>query len=49
MIEDEISAYEDSSNNNNETFRILSHLDHADDQKQLPPTKKLNTNNSGFN
>lgn len=46
-IEDEISAYGDSSNSNNETFRIFSQSDHEDDEQ--PPSKKINTNNSGFN
>ncbi len=47
LIEDEITAYEDSSNINNETFRIFSQSDHEDDEQ--PPLKKSNTNNSGFN
>jgi hypothetical protein len=47
LIEDEIIAYKDSSNINNETFRIFSQSDHEDDEQ--PPLKKSNTNNSGFN
>jgi hypothetical protein len=43
-IENEISAYEDSSNINNETFRIFSQSDHEDDDQ--PPLKKPN---SAFN
>jgi len=47
LIENEITAYEDSSNINNETFQIFSQSDHEDDEQ--PPLKKLNTNNSAFN
>ncbi|CAF3451018.1 unnamed protein product [Rotaria sp. Silwood1] len=51
-IENEISAYADSSKTNNETFHIFSQFDHDDDEQ--PPLKKLNTsfkssNNSAFN
>ncbi len=48
LIENEISAYENSSNNSNETFRIFSQSDHEDDEQPLPPppSKKINT---GFN
>jgi len=48
LIENEILAYKDSSNINNETFRIFSQSDHDDDEQ--PPLKKSTTNNnSGFN
>ena len=48
----EISAYEDSSKINNETFHLFSQSDHEDDEQ--PPLKKMNTNlkssnNSAFN
>jgi hypothetical protein len=51
-IENELSAYEDSSKANNETFHIFSQSDHDDDEQ--PPLKKMNTNfkssnNSAFN
>jgi hypothetical protein len=51
-IENEISAYEDSSKINNETFHIFSQSGHDDDEQ--PPLKKMNTNfktsnNSAFN
>jgi len=47
LIENEILAYKDSSNINNETIRIFSQSDHDDDEQ--PPLKKSNTNNPGFN
>lgn len=47
IIEDEISAYQHSSNVNNETFRVFSQSDHEDDDQ--PPLKKSNKNSSGFN
>ncbi|CAF0835046.1 unnamed protein product [Adineta ricciae] len=51
-IENEISAYEDSSKSNNETFHLFSQSDH--DESEQPPLKKMNTNfksssNSAFN
>ncbi|UJR30485.1 hypothetical protein I4U23_018018 [Adineta vaga] len=51
-IENEISAYEDSSKSNNETFHLFSQSDHDDSDQ--PPSKKMNTNiksstNSAFN
>jgi hypothetical protein len=51
-IENEISAYEDTTKMNNETFHIFSQSDHDDDEQ--PPLKKMNTNvksstNSAFN
>ncbi|CAF0893613.1 unnamed protein product [Adineta ricciae] len=51
-IENEISAYEDSSKSNNETFHLFSQFDH--DESDQPPLKKMNTNfksssNSAFN
>ncbi|CAF0873443.1 unnamed protein product [Rotaria sordida] len=51
-IENEISAYADSSKINNETFHLFSQFDHDDNEQ--PPLKKLNTtlkssNNSAFN
>lgn len=51
-IENEMSAYEDSSNTNNETFHIFSPTDN--DNSDQPPLKKMNTNlktssNSAFN
>jgi len=47
LIENEISAYQSSSNINNETFRIFSQSDYEDNEQ--PPLKKVNTTNSGFN
>jgi len=51
-IENEISAYEDSSKLNNETFHLFSQSEH--DDVEQPPLKKMNTNlkssnNSAFN
>ncbi len=44
LIENEISAYENSSDSYNETFHIFSQSDHEDDEQ--PPLKKIN---NGFN
>ena len=44
LIENEIFAYENSSENHNETFRVFSQSDHEDDEQ--PPLKKVN---NGFN
>ncbi|CAF3734404.1 unnamed protein product [Adineta steineri] len=51
-IENEISAYEDSSKINNETFQLFSQSDNEDNEQ--PPLKKKNidlkpSNNSAFN
>ncbi|CAF1019855.1 unnamed protein product [Adineta steineri] len=51
-IENEISAYEDSSKINNETFQLFSQSDNEDNEQ--PPFKKKNidlkpSNNSAFN
>lgn len=47
LIENEILAYKDSSNINNETFTVFSQSDHEDDDQTL--VKKSNKNTSGFN
>lgn len=48
LIENEIFAYDDSSNCQNETFRIFSQSDNEDDE-QRPIKKFQSSNSSGFN
>ncbi|CAF4131514.1 unnamed protein product [Rotaria socialis] len=48
-IENEISAYGDSSKTNNETFHIFSQFDNDDDDNEQPPVKKMVTNSKSSN